>query len=261
MEIRKILFYLLAVSFGGCLPLMSVHPLYTEKDLLFEDKLVGVWVDDVNDPNTTWEFTRPDESKPAYQLIFKDDEDKMGIFEAHLVKLDNLLFLDALPDRFPSGKKDAEEVELAYNTFFFVPVHTFIKIDFIAPLASAAEHLGAEAEVDMGELEKLSDDYDLILRLRLSKTDGLEKILEQDPNAVKHEDVEVFSVILTASTAQLQDFVTKYAEDKDLFAEETVLIRKKPKKQCWTDEQAENAEQTKQQSEPPPEDKAKANNN
>jgi len=260
MEARKILFYLLAWALGGCLPLMSLHPLYGEKDLLFEEKLVGVWVDDANQPETMWQFTRPDESKAAYQLTFKDDEGKTGIFEAHLVKLDNLLFLDARPDRFPSGKREAEEEELAYNAFFFVPVHTFIKIDFTAPVASCPEHLGDEAEFDADELKRLSDDYDLVLRLRLSKTEGLENILKEDPNAVKHEDVDDHCIILTASTAELQDFITKYAEDEGLFGEETVLIRKKPQKQCLSDKQAEKGEQTTPQSEAPAKNEAKDNN-
>ncbi len=33
---KKALFYLLAALLGGCVPVMSLHPLYTEKDVVFE---------------------------------------------------------------------------------------------------------------------------------------------------------------------------------------------------------------------------------
>ena len=41
MKTKKFLFYLLAVFLGGCV--LSLHPLYTEKDLIFEEKLLGTW--------------------------------------------------------------------------------------------------------------------------------------------------------------------------------------------------------------------------
>lgn len=53
MKGKKLLFYSLAAILGGCVPVMSLHPLYTEKDVLFEEKLLGSWVDGPNntDPN------------------------------------------------------------------------------------------------------------------------------------------------------------------------------------------------------------------
>ncbi len=32
MRIKKLLFYLLAALLGGCVPVMSLHSLYTEED-------------------------------------------------------------------------------------------------------------------------------------------------------------------------------------------------------------------------------------
>jgi len=48
MKTKKLLFYSLAALLGGCVPVMSLHPLYTEKDVLFEEKLLGRWVDGPN---------------------------------------------------------------------------------------------------------------------------------------------------------------------------------------------------------------------
>lgn len=194
---KKLLFYLLAVLLGGCLPVMSLHSLYTVEEVVFENKLLGTWVDD---SNNTWEFKCPDELEKAYELIIRDKEGEKGSFVAYLVKLENKLFLDVYPGEPPWGEEDSNKVEWPYNTLFLIPVHTFIKINGIEPE----------------------------LKLQLTDDDELKKLLKEDPNVVKHEFVED-GVILTASTKELQAFVVKYADDSRVFPEEIVLNRKKAK--------------------------------
>ena len=41
MKTRKLLPFILAVALAGCIP--SLHPLFTEDDLIFEPKLLGTW--------------------------------------------------------------------------------------------------------------------------------------------------------------------------------------------------------------------------
>jgi hypothetical protein len=197
---RKLLFYLLAAILGGCVPVMSLHPLYTEEDVIFEEKLLGTWVDDPNGPEAIWEFRRPEEAEKEYKLIVTDEEGKKGSFAVHLVKLTDRLFLDVYPDESPcADMEDPNKTEFAYNSFFLVPAHTFIKIDSIGPE----------------------------LKMQLTDDEEMETLLKEDPNAVKHEIVEG-KPVLTASTKELQAFVLKYADDERLFSEEIVLSRKKP---------------------------------
>jgi len=200
MKTKKFLFYLLAALLGECVPVMSLHPLYTDKDLVFEEKLLGIWVDDANRPETTWEFKEPNEQKKMCKLIFVDDEGKKGSFDVHLTKLQNKLFLDVYPSEPPWDKDDPNKVEWIYNTLFLVPFHTFIKIN---------------------EIESQ-------LKLQLTDDDGFKKLLEENPGSVEHMSIEN-QPVLTASTKELQAFVLKYADDKRLFTDETVLIRKEPK--------------------------------
>ncbi len=200
---RKLLFYLLAAILGGCVPVMSLHPLFTEEALVFEEKLLGTWVDDPNSPEAIWEFRRPEEAEKEYKLIVTDEEGKKGSFSAHLVKLGGRLFLDVYPANFPGGDIDLQEEDpntLPYNSFFFVPAHTFIKIDSIGP--------------------------ELIMRL--TDDEEMETLLKEDPNAVKFELLKEVHIVLTASTKELQAYVLKYADDERLFSEEIVLSRKKP---------------------------------
>ena len=202
MKVKKLLFYLLAVLLGGCVPVMSLHSLYTGENVVFEEKLVGTWVDDPNSPKNTWEFKRIDKTKSAYKLFFSDNKDNKGSFVAYLIKLRNKLFLDVCPDKLPWELDDPNKAKWAYNSLFLIPAHTFIKIDSIEPQ----------------------------LKMRLTNDEELEEqLLWKDPNAVKHTSIEG-RVILTASTEELQAFVLKYADDKRVFTDEVVLNRRENKK-------------------------------
>ena len=198
MKTKKLLFYLLAALLVGCIPVMSLYPIYTEKEVVFEEKLLGIWVQ--QDSNNVWEFKHPDESEKVYELNLYENEVKKGVLTARLAKLDERLLLDVHPTKFPSEQEDVEKIKLPYNAFFFTPGHTFAIIDSIEPQ----------------------------LKIRWSIDDELEKLLKEEPNAVKHELVEG-RVILTASTKQLQSFVLKYADDKRVFPAKVVLTRKESK--------------------------------
>ena len=50
MKTKKLLSCLIVAIIGGCIPVMSLHPLYTEKDVVFEEGLLGTWLDDPNNP-------------------------------------------------------------------------------------------------------------------------------------------------------------------------------------------------------------------
>ena len=159
-------------------------------------------MDDPNSPETTWEFYRIEEPNNAYNLVFSDKEGKKGSFVAHLVRLQNRLFLDVYPSEPPWEIEEPNKLELPYNSFFLIPAHTFIKIDFNGPQ----------------------------LKMWLTNDEEMKKLLKEEPNVVKHTFIED-KLILTAPTKELQNFVLKYADDKRVFKGEIVLGRKKTKNQ------------------------------
>ena len=218
MKTKMLLFYLLAALLGGCVPIFSLHPLYTKKDVVFKQELVGVWADP-NEPEGTWEFKRNDESKDAYELIVHlaeadddaDDFEAKGLFDAHLVNLKGQLFLDIYPadegfeqtlESLGQAAKDPNNKVWAINYMIFtVPVHTFIKVDLT----------------------------ESTLKMRLTDDDLMEKLLEQNPSAVEHAVIDEKRILLTAPTKELQAFVLKYADGDKLFEEPTVFKRIKAK--------------------------------
>ncbi len=210
MGMKKLVPGGLVVLLAGCVPIVSLHPLFTKETITFEEKLLGIWVENSDKPGITWDIVRleaaaaerlpvelRDQAEKCYRLNVVDDKGHKGSFAACLVKLQDRLFLDVLPDKFPSGEQDAEQMKLSYNAFFFLRVHTFVKVD------------------------SLGDQ----LKVRLTDDDGFKKLLEAEPKAVKHDVVDDHPV-LTAATDELQAFVAKYADDDRLFANEVTLTRK-----------------------------------
>jgi len=121
MKTKKILFYLIAAALVGCVP--SLHRLYTDKDLIFDPKLLGVW----SDEQSKWTFEKgKDEMSYKLTVIFEEKKDKKAEFDTHMVKFDNMLFLDL----FPTDPEVEMNVFLALH---LVPAHTFIKVEQIEP--------------------------------------------------------------------------------------------------------------------------------
>ncbi len=199
MSTRKVLFYAIAAVLGGCVPVMSLHQLYTDKDTMFTGKLVGTWSDD---SNGVWDFKPSPDAKKAYLLTFTGGEkpNEKGRFLAYLVQLQDHLFLDVSPALDVEGLivEDKNKIDWLYNMLFLVPAHTFIKVNSIEPQ----------------------------LKMQLTDDDEMKKLLDEDPNAVRHEKIEGDKFVLTASTPELQKFVLKYADDKRVFGAEGVLNRK-----------------------------------
>lgn len=203
MKVKKNLFWLLVLIIGSCVPVMSLHPLYNEKDVVFDEKLLGTWA--IEDSNEFMEFSRMADEDKTYQLIYSKDsadpnENAKGLYVAKMVKLENKLFLD-VSSLSPYGKLDEKKPpEWLFSSILFLPVHTFFRIDSLGPQ----------------------------LKLRLTDDDKLKDLLKKDPNVIKHEMVEG-TPVLTASTSELQRFVLKYADNKDLFSTELILNRQKAK--------------------------------
>jgi hypothetical protein len=152
--------------------LPSLHPLYNDKTLIFKEELIGKWM---GDDDVLWRFTRAGDKE--YELRIREDEKEVGRFSAHLTQIEGLMFLDLYPD--DEQLKDLSD----FYKMHILPVHTFMKVDQINPN----------------------------LRLRMIDYEKVEKMLEDDPNLIKHETVED-RIVLTASTEELQNFVVEHVE-------------------------------------------------
>jgi hypothetical protein len=160
----------------GCVP--SLNPLYTEEDLVFEPKLVGVWAEDA-ESKERWTFERAGEK--GYKVIYEEAGER-GEFKVHLLRLGDQLYLDFFPDDEAMKKLDRND----FYKFHWLPAHTFARVYRVEPELSMA----------------------------FMNPDWLAKLLKEDPAAIGHvqrgDDVVV---VLTASTKALQAFVKKHADE------------------------------------------------
>lgn len=155
---------LLGLLVWGCLP--SVHPLYTEDDLVFREELLGTWEDDDN----IWTFTKSDEKE--YGLIHIEDADT-AYMDAHLVKLGDYYFLDLLLSDPP--------IENSLGQMHIISVHTFSKVTFREEGKISIEMFNSDWIVDMikeGRVRirhEVREDDDLILLT--ASTEELQKFV------------------------------------------------------------------------------------
>jgi hypothetical protein len=210
MKAKKVMFYCLAGLVAGCVPIVSLNPLFTKETIVFDENLLGTWLEDSNDAGApwVWEFARFEESaaqglpeelqgdfKRIYRLTLTHQDGPQGKWSlaACLVKLGERRFLDIFSDWFLSGESDLEKM---YNPLFFLRSHSCVRVDAI----------GAQ------------------LKIAITLDESFKKLVEAEPKAVAYALTER-GPVLTASTKELQAFVTKYADDERLFRPVT-LIRK-----------------------------------
>jgi hypothetical protein len=180
----------LCILFAGCVP--SLYPLFTPETVVFKEELVGTW-QEKPDSKENWKFEKGEEK--VYKLTLSEEDGKSSPFEARLVKLDQLLFLDL----FPLG--DALE-NAKLGTWFrmsIIPGHLIIKVGKI------------------GET----------LELSLMEPDWLKQQLQKDPKMLDHAFLDKESFVITAKTAELQAFFKKHANTKEAWGEPGVLNRQK----------------------------------
>jgi hypothetical protein len=103
--LRFILPVLAIAVLGGCDPAISLHPLYTERDVTFDSSLLGTWrADDDSEP-----IVIEQAENNSYRLTLSDDDSTNAkhVFSAHLVRLSGYLFLDAVQQK-TAGEGDSD---------------------------------------------------------------------------------------------------------------------------------------------------------
>ncbi len=168
----------------GCI--RSLHPIYTEKDIVFEPGLIGQWAED--NSKEMWLFSK--EGTNEYKLVYTDDKGKQGTFSASLLRIQGQMFLDFFP-REPDQKGNE------FYQFHLLPIHTFVSVKQIEP----------------------------ILQMSFPDPEWLEGHIADNPDAIKHEmlDDEIF---LTASTKALQTFWLEHLDTEGAFGDPSNMKRR-----------------------------------
>jgi len=172
---KKLILPLAALAWllGGCLT-VSLQPLYTEDDLVFEPSLVGRFGDPDDDRDEQWMFEEAGEN--AYTVTILAEGKPEATFEGRLLRLRDHLFLDLFPKPV-EGASDLLESHL-------VPAHSFWRVEV----------------------------NEETLRLGIMKREWLEQELREGRLNLPHENRQD-ALVLTASTAELQNLVLSHLEE------------------------------------------------
>jgi hypothetical protein len=129
----------IALALTACAP--SLHPFFTDEDIVFNEALLGSWI---NDSGETCLFTKSGDNN--YGLLFMDGGPTR--FEARLIDLGGATFLDLYP------KPLSKEIDLYPANL--VPAHTLARV-------TISKDSIAIAMMDGDWLKRLSDQNQLDL--------------------------------------------------------------------------------------------------
>jgi hypothetical protein len=175
------------VWLSGC-GIFSLHPLYKSSDLMVKNELIGTWMS-FDEDELAVIIDSAEQSKYEFTMI--DGEDTVA-FEMGLIKLNNQHFIDLYPledCNFPSGG-NCDMMELLVKNY--IPIHTFMKLDY-----------------ENGSLVLTEFDNERLIDLFANNRIRL-------PHEMINEDEYV---VITASTDELQKFISRYANDAEAFNE------------------------------------------
>jgi hypothetical protein len=162
----------LMIVFSGCW-VLSIDPLYTSDDLVYEEALVGIWGDPEGESDETWTFMKHGEK--SYRLVIEEEGAPDAVFETHLLRLNNRLYMDLLPDE----PESVNEAMLGH----LIPAHSFWTVTLEDHVLSL-DVLDAEWLQAMIDSTKIDIDY------------------------IRRDD----AIVLTAHTKDLQAFVMQHAD-------------------------------------------------
>lgn len=181
---------LFAFSLCACVPVFSIHPLYTDKDLYFEPALVGTWFDP---SGSVQPITFARRGSNSYVVTAVDDSvpPVKYTYDAHVVKLSGRLFIDA----------QQSDISTANGSILIL---------------AAPAHMLGEVAFDQQTLT-----------IRFLDDDWTRSALRGGGVAIRHDTSDDGTPILTATTADLQNFILTHADDTKAFSVVLGPLRRK----------------------------------
>jgi hypothetical protein len=187
---------IIITAFAGMIALLSsclstLHPLFTEKDLVFDPRLVGMWSSRGDNDGTILIKKGSAESfgdlpealralaDKAYYLTVNDHDGTLSYY-AFLVRIGDDLYFDYYPAQAISKESQ--------NEFFrqhLVKLHSLYHVDFIQNGSFRMKQFDERFLTDLIRNKKIR---------------------------ISHEVMFDGSYLITASTAELQQYVIKYGD-------------------------------------------------
>lgn len=113
------------MALGGCVPL-SLHPYYTDKDLVSRPELVGAW-----NPGEADETVTIEPADGNRYVLTDIDQNGEVRFDCRLFEMDGRLFMDLYPVEVDGEMNALLEIHL-------IPGHSLLRVEQIGPTLKTA---------------------------------------------------------------------------------------------------------------------------
>ncbi len=199
-------FALLLIFLSSCLT--TLHPIFTEKDLAYDPKLIGVWNTEnegkkgkvmISNLATENSVELPGNissiKQQGYFIIYKDENGKTSDqYIAFLARIGKHLYFDY----YPADKKEDRKLDEFFGVHF-VRMHTSYRVEILKD----------------GSFE-------------LSQLDGafVESLINEKKIRISHEADADDNTVITASTKELQQYLLKYGDEPSAYRSEKTTFKK-----------------------------------
>ena len=199
-------FAFLLIFLSSCLT--TLHPIFTEKDLAYDPKLIGVWNTEnegkkgkviISNLATENSLELPGNisaiKQQGYFIIYKDENGKTSDqYIAFLARIGKHLYFDY----YPADKKEDRKLDEFFGVHF-VKMHTSYRVEILKD----------------GSFE-------------LSQLDGsyVKSLIDEKKIRISHETDADDNTIITASTKELQQYLLKYGDEASAYRSEKTTFKK-----------------------------------
>ena len=199
-------FAFLLIFLSSCLT--TLHPIFTEKDLAYDPKLIGVWNTEnegkkgkviISNLASENSVELPGNisaiKQKGYFIIYQDENGKVSDqYIAFLARIGKHLYFDY----FPADKKEDRKLDEFFGVHF-VRMHTSYRVEILKD----------------GSFE-------------LSQLDGsyVKNLIDEKKIRISHETDADDNTVITASTKELQQYLLKYGDEPSAYRSEKTTFKK-----------------------------------
>jgi len=201
-----LVFTFLLIFLSSCL--RTLHPIFTVKDIVYESKLIGTWKTEsqgtkgsavIKNLSSDNSIELPEKiaaiKQKGYLVSYQDEDGKpTEQYVAFLARIGKHLYFDYFPAEKKSNKAGDE-----FFTAHFVKMHTSYRVDI---------------SKDGGfELSQLDESY-------------VTRLIDEKKIRISYEKDADDNTVITASTAELQQYIIKYGDERGAYRSEKTVFTK-----------------------------------
>lgn len=199
-------FALLLIFLSGCLH--TLHPIFTEKDLAYNPKLIGTWKTEnqgnkgralITNLATENSLELPGNissiKQKGYLISYQDENGATSErYIAFLARIGKHLYFDY----FPADKKEDQKID-EFFAAHFVKMHTSYRVEI--------------SNDGSFEISQLDEGY-------------VTKLIDEKKIRISHETDADDNTVITASTQELQQYLLKYGDEPSAYRSDKTIFKK-----------------------------------